>query len=112
MGLYAPGRPTEYQPETKKGAEPPAKPGEYRILSRGGGKSSRDIHYVGETNNLKRRMEEHRRSGKFSDSQIIAYKTADESSNSQSRRIHEQHKIRQHTPPENKSKGGEGRIAK
>ena len=41
----------------------------------------------------------------------FVYKTADKRSTSKTRREHEQMKIKQHNPPLNKSKGGEGRIA-
>lgn len=40
------------------------------------------------------------------------YKEADKRSTSRTRREHEQKKIKQHNPSGNKSKGGEGRIAK
>ncbi len=40
------------------------------------------------------------------------YKVADGRSTSKTRRSHEQKKIEQHKPTQNKSKGGEGRIAK
>ena len=39
------------------------------------------------------------------------YKTADKRSTSKTRREHEQKKIAQHKPEQNKSVGGEGRIA-
>jgi hypothetical protein len=40
------------------------------------------------------------------------YKVADGRSTSNTRREHEKQKIKQHNPPLNKSKGGEGRVAK
>jgi len=39
------------------------------------------------------------------------YKEADKRSTSRTRRVHEREKIKQHNPPLNKSKGGEGPIA-
>ncbi len=60
MGIYRPGRPQKYNPSTKKGHMPPSAPGEYRIRDDAG-----NIVYVGETNNLKRRMQEHIRTGKL-----------------------------------------------
>lgn len=60
MGTYKPGRPKKYNPSTGKGQAPPSKPGEYRIRDEAG-----NILYVGETNNLKRRMKEHIKSGKI-----------------------------------------------
>lgn len=60
MGTYKPGRPKKYDPSTGKGQEPPSKPGEYRIRDEAG-----NIVYIGETNNLKRRMKEQIKSGKI-----------------------------------------------
>ena len=40
------------------------------------------------------------------------YQIADQRSSSRTRREHEKKKIKQHNPPLNKSKGGEGPIAK
>lgn len=60
MGIYKPGRPKKYDPTTGKGTLPPAAPGMYRIRDEKG-----RIVYIGETNNLRRRMYEHIRSGKL-----------------------------------------------
>lgn len=60
MGIYKPGRPNKYNPSTGEGKKPPSLPGEYRIRDEKG-----DIVYVGETNNLNRRMNEHKRNGKL-----------------------------------------------
>lgn len=60
MSQYKPGRPSKYDPNNKTGKKPPSKPGEYRIRNDKG-----DIIYVGETNDLNRRMNEHKRSGKL-----------------------------------------------
>ena len=108
MGIYKPGRPTKYNPSSEKGQKPDAKPGEYRIRD-----SSGAITYIGEANDLRRRMNEHIRSGKLpvTDGSSIEYKMADGRSTSKTRRAHEQLKIEQHRPLLNKSKGGEGRIA-
>lgn len=110
MSTYKPGRPFKYNPSTGEGNEPPQKPGEYRIRN-GEGK----IDYIGETNNLARRMGEHIRSGKLpvgdSCKSTIEYKVADGRSTSRTRREHEQQKIAKHNPPKNKSIGGEGRPA-
>lgn len=61
MSLYKPGRPAKYEPNTGKGKEPPSKPGEYRIRDDETG----EILYVGEACNLKRRMQQHKRNGRF-----------------------------------------------
>lgn len=60
MGIYKAGRPKKYDPSTGKGHKPPAAPGMYRIRDEKG-----KIVYIGETNNLKRRMNEHIGSGKL-----------------------------------------------
>ena len=110
MSIYKPGRPAKYNPTTGVGSKPPASPGEYRIRNGEG-----DIVYIGETNNLNRRMGEHIRSGKLptgsGSNSTIEYKVADASSTSATRRAHEQQKIAQHKPTLNKSRGGEGRPA-
>lgn len=111
MGIYKPGRPNKYNPFSDSGNKPPAKPGEYRIRDKEG-----TITYVGETNNLNRRMTQHMNGGRLADERNIGgtfeYKIADGRSSSATRRKHEQEKINQHKPLLNKSIGGEGRIAK
>lgn len=110
MSIYKPGRPSKYNPSTGVGQKPPAKAGEYRIRDEAG-----RIKYIGETCNLARRTKEHIRSGKLPTgeecSSTIEYKIADGRSTSQTRRLHEQQKIAQHHPLQNKSIGGEGRPA-
>ena len=111
MGIYKSGRPTKYDPSTGKGTKPPAKPGEYRFRDQSG-----SIMYVGETNDLNRRMHQHLNTGKLKtesgNSYTMEYKVADGRSSSRTRREHEQQKIKEHNPVLNRSVGGEGRIAK
>lgn len=110
MSVYKAGRPHKYNPTTKKGDAPPSKEGEYRIRNAKG-----TIVYIGETNNLKRRMNEHIRSGKLpcgeGENSTFEYQLADRRSSSSTRREHERQKIEQHSPALNRSGGGEGRIA-
>lgn len=110
MSIYKPGRPSKYNPSTGVGQKPPAKAGEYRIRNAEG-----QIGYIGETNNLARRTQEHIRSGKLPTGEgcgsTIEYKVADGRSTSHTRRLHEQQKIAKHQPSQNKSIGGEGRPA-
>lgn len=109
MGMYKAGRPIKYYPLSGSGKCPPEKAGEYRIRN-----SANKIVYIGETCNLKRRMNEHIKSGKLNINfnYSFEYKIADARSSSYSRRQHEKEKIKQHNPILNCSKGGEGRIAK
>lgn len=110
MAVYKPGRPHKYNPTTEKGSLPPMREGEYRIRDRNG-----NITYIGETNNLRRRMNEHIRSGKLpkgaGENSTFEYKLADRRSTSATRRAHERKKIKEHMPALNRSCGGEGRIA-
>ena len=105
MSIYAPGRPVKYCLGVS--TKPPPKPGEYRIRDDSG-----LIVYLGETNNLKRRASEHLRTGKLTNSGSYEYKVADGRSSSRTRREHERTKIAEHNPSLNRSRGGEGRIAK
>ena len=60
MSIYKAGRPWKYDPTTGAGHRPPNSPGEYRMRDGSG-----CITYIGETNDLSRRMREHIRSGKL-----------------------------------------------
>ena len=104
--LYEPGRPRENRSSNPKKNAPPKEAGEYRIMDK-----NHNIKYIGETNNLERRRNEHKRNGKLDDDGIFAWKVASKDSTSESRRVHERQKIKKHNPPLNKSKGGEGRKA-
>ncbi len=110
MSIYKPGRPAKYNPTTGMGNKPPSVAGEYRIRDTVG-----NITYIGETNNLSRRANEHIRSGKLSVGRgcesTIEYMVADGRSTSRTRRQHEQNSIAKYNPLLNKSKGGEGRPA-
>ena len=111
MPIYKPGRPNKYNPSSGKGQKPPAKPGEYRIRH----SSSGEIVYIGECNNLARRMNEHIRTGKLPKGvgceATFEYKIADGRSSSSTRRKHERRKIEQHQPVLNMRGGGGGRPA-
>lgn len=107
MGTYRTGRPKKYNPYTEAGHMPPHLPGEYRLRNQDAA-----IMYIGETNDLRRRMREHMRSGKLQSGYTIEFQVADGRSSSRTRRTHEQAKIAQHAPALNRSRGGEGRPAK
>lgn len=108
MSIYKQGRPRKFNPAIGAGILPEHRAGEYRIRDSGG-----DIIYVGETNDLNRRMHQHQLSGKLDKTKgsTFEYKYADGRSTSRTRREHECSKIQQHNPLLNRSRGGEGRIA-
>lgn len=107
MSIYKAGRPTKYNPSTGRGTKPPSKPGEYRIRDKNG-----ILNYIGETCDLNRRCNEHKRSRKLMDGGSFEFMIADGRSTSKTRRKHEKKKILLHNPLLNRSTGGEGRIAK
>lgn len=104
MGIYSSGRMKKYRQGDGKEKLPPNKPGEYRIRNGNGA-----VVYVGETCDINRRMNEHRRSGKFGKDESFEYQVADGRSTSSTRREHERKKIEQHNPERNKRAGGGGR---
>lgn len=106
MGIYSSGRPKKVRTSEGLNSLPHA-PGEYRHRNAEG-----VIVYVGETNDINRRNREHQRNGRFGEGYTVEYKVADGRTTSRTRRMHEQQKIKQHNPALNKSRGGEGRLAK
>ena len=106
MSIYSSGRPKKLYVSDGLSKLPSAA-GEYRHRD-----SEGNITYIGETNDIRRRSQQHFRSGKLQDGYSVEYKIADGRSTSRTRRIHEQEKIKQHNPKFNKSIGGEGRIAR
>lgn len=97
--LYKRGRPSR--------KEPPQNAGEYRWVN----KETNEIDYLGETNNLKRRKQEHERSLKPVNrkTHFFEWKKADERFSSEKRREHERIKIKQKNPLYNMRNGGGGR---
>ena len=106
MGIYSSGRPKKVFVSDGL-SQLPHVAGEYRHRDAKG-----NITYIGETNDIRRRSQQHLRSGKLQSDYSIEYKIADGRSTSRTRREHEQEKIKQHNPVLNKSVGGEGRIAR
>ena len=105
MSIYSSGRPKKVYVSNGV-SELPHAAGEYRHRDSAG-----NITYIGETNDINRRTQQHLRSGKLQSDYSVEYKLADGRSTSRTRREHEQEKIKQHNPLLNKSVGGEGRIA-
>ncbi len=105
-GPYKAGRPQRYSVERGCATNIPAVPGEYRIYTQAGRSK-----YVGETNNLRRRIQEHIRNGKLRKGQYVEYLVADGRSTSSTRRQHESKSIANKKPTTNKRRGGGGRKA-
>ena len=108
MGIYGRGRPKRWDPFTGQGSNPPSAPGEYRIRD-----SSGKVKYVGETNNIRRRIGEHMKKGKLKElgEGTVDWMVASKSSDSSARRDHEKKSISKYSPDLNRSRGGEGRPA-
>ena len=102
MGIFKRGRPSRQSP--------PSGPGLYRWVE----KATGSIAYIGESNDLRRRMREHERSDKpwSRDTHHYEWKRADGRSSSQTRREHEKAKIQKHQPRGNRNGGGGGRKAR
>ncbi len=107
MALYKPGRPTEVHPlDPNETRTVPKAKGEYRIING----NTREVMYVGVSNNLNRRIREHKLTGKInSENNVVAYKVADGRASQSRINDHERAKIEQHEPPLNKRAGGAGR---
>jgi len=93
-----------YGPGAYSKGDPPAKPGIYHIKDKKG-----NSKYIGDSGDLKRRIKEHKKSGKIAPGDTVSHKTAKPGSSVNDRRSTEQAKIKKHKPYTNKSKGGEGR---
>ena len=86
--------------------EPPTQPGNYRWVDEAG-----EIVYVGETNNLRRRRGEHRRSQSEVGSvgQRFLWQASLPDASADDRRAVERQKIASHKPRLNRRAGGGGR---
>lgn len=104
--MYSRGRPSRYYPHENQGSVPPQAPGEYTIYD-----EKQEKAYIGETNNLFRRMNEHIQNGKIKHGNAFDFMIADGRSTSKTRREHESNMIDRHNPPLNKRGGGGGRYS-
>jgi len=96
------------QSDTVKGKECniPRKPGIYRHVNKSTGK----IEYVGQTNNLKKRQQEHARDGKLNlDRQTVRYCESYRSITRDQLCNTEKAHIKKHKPSGNKTVGGNGK---
>jgi len=102
QGPYGPGRP-------KKRGTPPHEQGEYRIRD----KKTGEIEYAGKSSDIARRLQEHKRSGKFDpERQDAEWMTPRPGTTHAQVSEHEVRSIRKHGPRLNKSKGSQGRRPK
>ncbi|OHB54548.1 MAG: hypothetical protein A2173_01225 [Planctomycetes bacterium RBG_13_44_8b] len=99
-----PGRPFRYDPFSGDGAAPPNEPGVYFVHD----KVNKRV-YIGETNNLIRRVKEHIQTGKIHQGEKVDYKIANKGSSYEIRRSIETQKIQYHKPQRNQRSGGGGR---
>lgn len=84
----------------------PKEPGMYRHVD----KKTGNVDYVGQTDNLKKRQQEHARSGKLDTSrQKVQYGTAQSGASKDALLKTEVDHIARHKPSGNKTKGGNGR---
>ena len=91
-----------------KGKDSPLnkEPSIYRFID----KETREINYVGQTNNIKRRTQEHTRNGEFNpNSQVVAFSNIKDSVNTDNLLHTEKKHISKHHPTDNKYIGGNGR---
>lgn len=89
----------------KNTKKPPEKVGEYYIVRHF------RIYYIGKSVNLRRRMGEHRHSGKLCVGDTFYYRIALPGCSQESLAKHECKMIAKYHPIANKSKGGEGRVS-
>jgi hypothetical protein len=91
-----------------KGADSPLpnSPGIYRHIN----KETGDVDYVGQTDNLRKRQQEHARTGKLdTDKQYVQYGAAKSSASKDDLCKTEVDHIARHKPSGNTTKGGNGR---
>lgn len=109
MFLYKPGRAKELRPLSDSKQRPPKAKGEYRILD----SNTKEVLYIGVSNNLDRRMKEHIKTGKLNQQAgIFAFKVADGRASQARINDHERNKINKHSPKLNQRAGGAGRPYK
>lgn len=84
----------------------PNKPGEYRHIN----KNTGEVEYVGQTNDLRKRQQEHARNGKLdTNEQKVAYSVAKPDATKDDLLKTEKDHIKRHNPSGNTYEGGNGR---
>jgi hypothetical protein len=101
-----PGRMRETDKVKGKECDIPDKPGVYRHKN----KETGEVEYSGQTDNLRRRQQEHSRNGKLdTDKQNVAYSVAKADAQKDDLLKTEKDHIKRHNPSGNKTEGGNGR---
>lgn len=101
-----PGRMRETDIIKGKDCSIPSEPGIYRHIN----KDSGEIDYIGQTDNLRKRQQEHARSGKLNtEKQKVAYSISKTNATKDDLLKTEKDQIRRHNPSRNTTKGGNGR---
>jgi len=105
--VFGRGRPYVYDPYTGDSTLPPNEGGIYWFLG-----ENKDRGYIGETNDLRRRIGEHKRSGNIMQGESVSFKVAKDGASCASRRRVESMKIERHKPTRNQRVGGGGRKSR
>ena len=100
MGAYKPGKLYKYELKNAENDKPPSIRGDYKIYDKNG-----EVKYSGITNDLRRRMHEHKRSGKLGENDCFEYRVAEGYSTPNTRSAREQEKISRRKLQQNKTKG-------
>lgn len=100
-----PGRMCETDQTQGRKSPLPAKPGLYRHIDKDSGK----VLYVGQTDNLRKRQQEHVRGGRLTSKQYVQYAVAKPMATKDGLCDTEKAHIGRHKPSGNTTKGGNGR---
>ena len=101
-----PGRMKETDKIKGKDSRIPQEPGIYRHRN----KETDKIDYVGQTNNLRKRQQEHARNGKLNpETQYVQYSSSKKDASKDDLLQTEKDHIARHNPKGNTTKGGNGR---
>lgn len=102
----SPGRMRQTDVVKGKNSPLPKEPGLYRHRN----KTSNEIDYVGQTNNIRKRQQEHTRNSKLNtDTHYVQYGRCRDGSSKDTMLQTEKNHIKRHKPPGNSTGGGNGR---
>jgi len=91
-----------------EGSDPPSAPGLYQLRN----ELTNEIDYIGQTADLNRRCNEHRRNGKIGPEHSFEWRPSAEGSTCAERCQDEKRLIKKHKPSMNKTVGGNGKTPK